>query len=375
MVIDSLAMSDFRNYKLQEINFDRGINILYGDNAQGKTNILEAIYLCVTNRSYRQSRDREMIMFGSEESHLRLDAHRREVPCRIDLHLKKNKTKGIAINGVPIRKSSELIGLLNVVFFSPEDLQVIKNGPGERRRFIDSELCQLDKVYMYNLSNYNKCLLQRNALLKDIGFVSGAEETLDVWDGQLIDYGRKVINMREKFVREIAPLVRAIHSSLTGGREELDIYYEPNVQAADFSERLDKVRDRELKQKTTLVGPHRDDVRFIVRECKQGEEGTDIRIYGSQGQQRTAALSLKMAEIEIVRKRISDSPILLLDDVLSELDNSRQNYLLDSINNTQTFITCTGLEEFVKHRFHMDKVYHVESGSVKEVNGHLPSTS
>lgn len=367
MIIDSLALSDFRNYELQEIRFDQGINILYGDNAQGKTNILEAIYLCITNKSYRASRDRDMIRFGSQESHLRLEANKSGIPYRIDMHLKKSKTKGIAINGVPIRRSSELIGLLNVVFFSPEDLQVIKNGPGERRRFIDSELCQLDKIYMYLLSNYNRCLLQRNALLKEISFGQDAGDTLDVWDRQLTEYGKKIICLRDSFLREIAPAVTRIHSGLTGGREELTICYEPNVTAQEFAERLFLGRDREYRQKTTLTGPHRDDIRFMVRSMADGSQNyTDIRAFGSQGQQRTAALALKMAEIEIVRQKVKDSPVLLLDDVLSELDSSRQNYLLDSIHDTQTFITCTGLEEFVRHRFHMDKIYHVEKGAVQE---------
>lgn len=366
MIVKSLALSDFRNYGLEQMDFHRGINIFYGDNAQGKTNILEAIYLCMTNKSYRSSRDRDMIRFGMDEAHLRLEAEKKEIPYRVDIHLKKSKTKGIAINGSAIRRSSELIGLLNVVFFAPEDLQVIKNGPGERRRFLDMEMCQLDKVYLHLLTHYNKCLVQRNALLKDIALLKDADAMLDVWDAQLVQYGSRIIALRDAYIKDIAPVIAHIYQSLTGGGEELYVSYEPNVNAENFALSLSQCREKELRQKTTLAGPHRDDIRFRVRNTS-GDE-TDIRTFGSQGQQRSAALALKLAEIEIVKQKTADTPVLLLDDVLSELDSNRQNYLLESIHDIQTFITCTGLEEFVKHRFHMDQIYHVEKGAVTRVN-------
>ena len=367
MIVKSIALSDFRNYSFQEMQFHKGINILYGDNAQGKTNILEAIYLCITNKSYRGSHDKDMIRFEQEESHLRLEAEKKEIPYRVDMHLKRHKSKGIAINGVPIRRSGELMGLLNVVFFSPEDLQLIKNGPGERRRFMDVELCQLDKVYLHYLSHYSKCLLQRNALLKELAFSKSVEQTLEIWDQQLIQYGTGLIELRKAFIEELAPIVSEIHTSLTGGNEELVITYEPNVLSDRFGHALRESHEKEIRQKTTLVGPHRDDILFSVKK-REEDRFIDIRSFGSQGQQRSAALSLKLAEIEIVRRRVHDTPILLLDDVLSELDSSRQNYLLESIHDIQTFITCTGLEEFVKHRFHMDHIYHVERGTVTRIN-------
>lgn len=370
MIVQSLALSDFRNYGFEELSFHHGINIFYGDNAQGKTNILEGIYLCMTNKSYRGSRDRDMIRFGKEEAHLRLEAEKKDIPYRVDMHLKKAKTKGIAINGAPIRRSSELIGLLNVVFFSPEDLQVIKNGPGERRRFLDMELCQLDKVYLHLLTHYSKCLAQRNALLKEIDQSKDARTMLDVWDAQLVQYGVKIILLREEFVSEIAPVIAQIYHSLTGGREELFVSYEPNVTADRFEQALFMGRDREIRQKTTLTGPHRDDIRFRVRNKASGDE-TDIRTFGSQGQQRSAALALKLAEIEVVKQKTKDTPVLLLDDVLSELDSSRQNYLLESIHDIQTFITCTGLEEFVNNRFEINRVFKVSAGTVTCVNENM----
>lgn len=368
MIVQSLSLADFRNYGLQTIEFSRGVNIFYGDNAQGKTNILEAIYLCSTNKSYRGSRDRDMIRFGCEEAHLKLIGEKREIPYRIDMHLKKNKSKGIAVNSVPIRKASELLGLLHVVFFSPEDLQLIKNGPSERRRFLDMELCQLDKIYMQQLAGYNRCLVQRNTLLKEAGIRPDSLATLDVWDKQLCECGRQVIRRRAQFVQEIVPYIRDIHKRLSGEREELDISYEPNVEENMFEPVLEKNRDRDLRMKQTMTGPHRDDIRFLVK--RQGsDQTTDIRTFGSQGQQRTAALSVKMAEIELVKQKTGDTPVLLLDDVLSELDSSRQTYLLDGIRDIQTMITCTGLDDLVSHRFHMDRIFRVENGIVKQENG------
>lgn len=359
MYIESLELKNYRNYEYLCMNFDSGTNILYGDNAQGKTNVLEAVYLCGTTKSHRGSKDREIIRFEQEESHIRMMVNKDGVSHKIDMHLKKNKSKGIAIDGIPIKKASQLFGIVNLVFFSPEDLNIIKNGPSERRRFLDSELCQLHKIYLQDLSNYNKILNQRNKLLKDIGFVPKLEDTLDIWDMQLSAYGKKIIALRKKFVEELNEIIAQIHKSLTGGKEEIFLEYEPNVREEEFEEQLAKARERDLKFKMSSVGPHRDD--FCVRV-----NGIDIRKFGSQGQQRTAALSLKLSEIHLVKKVIKDHPVLLLDDVLSELDSSRQNYLLQSINEIQTMITCTGLDEFIQNQFSINKVFRVIDGKIKE---------
>ena len=359
MYIQSLELSNFRNYSNLIIEFDSGTNILYGNNAQGKTNILESIYLAGTAKSHRGARDREIISFNEQEAHIKAIIRKNNVPIRIDMHLKKNKSKGIAINGIPIRKASELFGIFNVVFFSPEDLNIIKNGPAERRRFIDLELCQLDKVYVHNLVNYNKIINQRNKLLKDIGFGNDRElrDTLDIWDMQLADYGAKLITRRSRFICDINEIIYGIHRKLTDSREELNVKYEPNIIGNNLYEQLIMCREKDFKLKTTTVGPHRDDISFLIGDI-------DIRRYGSQGQQRTAALSLKLSEIELVKLMINDIPILLLDDVLSELDSSRQKQLLESLNNVQTIITCTGLDEFIENRFNIDTIYEVISGTV-----------
>lgn len=356
-MIESIELKNYRNYKELHMEFNQGTNILYGDNAQGKTNILEAVYVCCTSKSHKSAKDRDIIRFDQDESHIKLQIRKNNVPYRIDMHLKKNKPKGIAINGVPIRKASELFGIANVVFFSPEDLNIIKNGPSERRRFIDLELCQLNKLYVHSLVQYNKVLLQRNKLLKELFFKPEYEETLDVWDMQLVNYGREVIRFRREFIDQLNEIIRGIHRSLSGDKEEIEISYEPYTQEDQLADVLKRNRGQDMKQKTTLSGPHRDDISFIVN-------GIDIRKFGSQGQQRTAALSLKLSELELVKRISRDEPILLLDDVLSELDSGRQNHLLSAIQNIQTMITCTGLDDFVSHQFHINKVFQVVQGTV-----------
>lgn len=372
MIIKSLELENFRNYNSLSMNFDSGVNILYGDNAQGKTNILEAIYLSATTKSHKGSKDRDIVNFHEEEAHIRTYVLKDELEHRVDMHLRKSKSKGIAINGQKIKKAADLLGLLNVVFFSPEDLSIIKNGPAERRRFVDMELCQLDSFYLYNLNNYNKIVNQRNKLLKDLYFNPGLKDTLGIWDSQLVSYGSKIIERRITFVKQLNEIIFEIHKKLSGGKEELQIVYEPDIEIADYEEALSKNQDRDIKLKMTATGPHRDDFSFVVRKTDENgnvsSESIDIRKFGSQGQQRTAALSLKLSEIELVKKITKDTPLLLLDDVLSELDSNRQNYLLNSIGDIQTIITCTGLEEFVNNRFEINRIFKVSNATVVQEN-------
>ncbi len=358
MYIESLQLKNFRNYQSLDLHLDQGTNILYGDNAQGKTNILEAVYLCGTTKSHKGSKDKDIIRFQEEESHICMKVVKNDILCKLDMHLRKNKSKGVAINGIPIHRTRELFGVVNLVFFSPEDLNLIKEGPSGRRKFLDLELCQLDKIYLSDLVNYNKILNQRNKLLKDIAFRPKLADTMEAWDYQLLQYGRRIISKRREFIAQLNEIIKDIHAGLTGGRESLELIYEPSVWENDFENALSANRDRDLKMKTTGTGPHRDDLCVKVNEF-------DIRKFGSQGQQRTAALSLKLSEIYLVKKVIHDTPVLLLDDVLSELDDSRQNYLLKSIRHIQTLITCTGLTDFVNHRFPINKVFQVVSGSVR----------
>lgn len=361
MILKSVALSHFRNYDDLYMEFDKGTNILYGDNAQGKTNVLESIYVSGTTKSHKGSKDRELIQFGQEEAHIRTIVEKGGLDYQIDMHLKKNRSKGIAINRMPIKKASELFGILNIVFFSPEDLNIIKNGPSERRRFLDVELCQLDKIYLYNLTKYNKVLNQRNRLLKDISFRPELLDTLAVWDMQLVEYGRKVIQTRKEFVEELNGIVYEIHKNISGDKEELVLKYEPDVLEENLEQELARCREKDLKFGQTSVGPHRDDLCFMIQEI-------DVRKFGSQGQQRSCALSLKLSEIELVKKSIRETPVLILDDVLSELDSNRQNFLLNSIHDIQTVITCTGLDEFVRNRFEINKIFKVVNGTVEAQN-------
>ena len=361
MYIQSLELKNYRNYDRLIIEFSSGTNILYGDNAQGKTNILEAVYLGATTKSHRGSKDKEIIRFGENESHIRIHLMKQDIGHQIDMHLKKSRTKGAAIDRIPIKRSSDLLGFVPVIFFSPEDLSIIKNGPSERRKFLDIELSQLEKMYLHQLSSYNRVMAQRNNLLKQLAYQRELLDTLDSWDLQLVKYGSEVIRYRQKFIEDLNEIIREIHKNLTGKKEKIVLKYDYSVNYDEFLTVLQRKREIDLKYASTGAGPHRDDIEFMVN-------GIDIRKFGSQGQQRTAALSLKLAQIELVKRQTGETPILLLDDVLSELDSSRKNYLLDSIKDIQTLITCTGLEEFINSHLQIDKMFQVKSGKIVREN-------
>ena len=361
MYIQSLELKNYRNYDHLIIEFSSGTNILYGDNAQGKTNILEAVYLGATTKSHRGSKDKEIIRFGENESHIRIHLMKQDIGHQIDMHLKKSRTKGAAIDRIPIKRSSDLLGFVPVIFFSPEDLSIIKNGPSERRKFLDIELSQLEKMYLHQLSSYNRVMAQRNNLLKQLAYQRELLDTLDSWDLQLVKYGSEVIRYRQKFIEDLNEIIREIHKNLTGKKEKIVLKYDYSVNYDEFLTVLQRKREIDLKYASTGAGPHRDDIEFLVN-------GIDIRKFGSQGQQRTAALSLKLAQIELVKRQTGETPILLLDDVLSELDSSRKNYLLDSIKDIQTLITCTGLEEFINSHLQIDKMFQVKSGKIVREN-------
>ena len=359
MKITGLRLKNFRNYQNLELSLNENINIFYGDNAQGKTNLLEAVYLTCTSKSQKSSKDKELISIDENEAHIMLSLKKNSLSYRIDVHLKKNDKKGIAVNGVPIKRASELLGIANVVIFSPEDLNIIKNGPFERRRFMDMELCQLNKLYIHELISYNRVVEQKNRLLKNALQNENKEldNFLDVYNEQLIKHGTELIKIREDFVNKLNEKIRQIHKRITDNLEELKIKYEPDVTKEEFREELNRKRQQEKKNAVSLTGPHKDDLCFMVN-------GMDLRHYGSQGQQRTAILSLKLSELMLSEEITGEKPVLLLDDVLSELDRRRQNMLLSSINGTQTLITCTGLDDFIANRFHIDSVFKVENGKI-----------
>ena len=357
MYIETLSVQNFRNFTNLKISLSQGVNIFCGENAQGKTNVLESIYFCATGRSQRTHIDKELIQFNQNFAHIQTIVNRENTYDKIDLHLKKDAKKGIAVNGVPVKKLGELFGVLLVVIFSPEDLYLVKSGPAERRKYIDLELCQLSSIYYYELQNYYKILKQRNNLLKNIQKNKSLLDSLFVWDTQLVEHGIKIIAHREEFIKRLSSVAENLHDKITCGKEKLQIFYRPSVVAAEFSKRLNKYIERDIFQGSTSIGIHKDDFSFFIN-------GIDAKTYGSQGQQRTASLSTKLAQIEIIKEEKDEYPILLLDDVLSELDESRQRYLIENTFFIQTIITCTDAYDVLKIFKDSVSIYRVENGEV-----------
>ena len=357
MYITEVSLQNFRNLAQLKIEPSEGINVIYGSNAQGKTNFLESLYFCAMGRSLRGKSDQQLIRFEEEESHIRMLVQRKQRYDRIDVHLKKDEKKGIAVNGLPVRKLGDLFGTLYAVIFSPEDLSLVKDGPGERRRFLDMELCQLSKVYYYDLQQYYRILKQRNNLLKEIQKKPQLQETLFVWDDQLAEYGERIIAARKRFLIRLDEIAAEKLSQLTGGRDHLQTIYKPNCEEGMLAEKLRKNIDRDIYFGSTQSGPHKDDILFSI-------DGREVKVYGSQGQQRTTALAARLAEIDLIREETGEEPVLLLDDVFSELDENRQKFLLQSIEGLQAFVTCTGIEDSVKKYISKDNLFYVDNGVI-----------
>lgn len=357
MYIKEVFLQNFRNLEQLHMTPSKGINLFYGDNAQGKTNFLESLYFCAMGRSMRSRHEQQLIAFGAGESHIRLELSSAYRQDRIDVHLKREEKKGIAVNGIPIRKLGDLFGTLYTVIFSPEDLSLVKNGPGERRRFLDMELCQINKIYYYDLQQYYRILKQRNNLLKEIRKKPALADTLCVWDMQLAQRGEKIIAARKRFLARLDEIAAGKHNLLTGGKDVLKTEYKPNCEGEVLAERLERGRERDILLGSTQMGPHKDDIIFLVN-------GRDVKQFGSQGQQRTTALSARLAEIDLIREETGESPVLLLDDVLSELDENRQRFLMESIDGMQAFLTCTGIEDAVRKYLNQENLFHVEKGKI-----------
>ena len=343
MFVEEIYLSNFRNYEKGYTKFSESINVIYGDNARGKTNILEAIYLLSTARSHRLAKEIEMIMFGKQNAKInaKFNSHKRDNIGEIMLF--SDKKKQIKINKVPIDRASQLMGFLNVVMFCPEDLRLVKGAPKERRRMIDLGICQLRQKYFHSLSQYGKILEQRNKLLKD----NPNSESLWVWNEKLVETGSNVIWFRNNYLNRLTQRAKEIHFDIC--KENLEIEYDCGVNITNFEDKasiisnfsleINKNLEREKRFGISLTGPHRDDFKISIN-------GKEARLFASQGQQRTAALSLKMAEVALIENDTGETPILLLDDVLSELDDSRQNYILQNIKGIQVIITCTHKDKF-----------------------------
>lgn len=362
MYIKKLTLKNYRNYESLDVSFDKKVNIIIGNNAQGKTNLIESIYVSSFGKSFRTNKDSDLVCFDKEMARIEVEAAKEYFDTKVEILIKKDSKKSIKKDGVNIRKTSELLNNIMTVIFSPEDLKIVKEDPEKRRKFIDRELCQIKPAYYENLNNYKKALAQRNMYLKEEDIDSSI---LDLWDVQLARYGSKIISIREKFIEEIGNYSNRIHNSITDGKESLFIEYNPNINYAEnaddiegiFYDEIKRAFYNDIKQRTTTKGPHKDDISFYVN-------GINMRSFGSQGQQRTCALSLKLAELNLIKKETGEDAILLLDDVMSELDVYRQQYMIKTLNENQIFVTATDVDDKVLEAFAKSNVMTIERGKL-----------
>lgn len=360
MHIKSLELKNFRNYEKLNIEMNKGVNIFTGDNAQGKTNILESIYYCSIGKSHRTNRDKELILWNKSDAYISLYVCKDRIDKKIQIKIFKEGKKGININSIKLKKISELFGVFNAVIFSPEDLKIIKDSPSVRRKFLDIELSKFNYKYYYNLVQYNKVLNERNAVLRNRSYTN--YDILDVYDIQLSKYGSQVIRYRLDYLEKLNKFGGVIHKDITNNKENIEFKYITGVKESeniesDLLKNYVKSRKRDIDRGITSFGPHKDDFGISINN-------TDTKSYGSQGQQRTAILTIKFATINILKDHTGENPVLLLDDVLSELDTSRQRYILNSINGIQTIITCTGISDIEKYIDNSFKIFNVKDGKI-----------
>ncbi|TVX89826.1 DNA replication/repair protein RecF [Paenibacillus agilis] len=369
MFVKSVSLQHYRNYETMELDTNNNVNIFVGRNAQGKTNLLESIFVLALTKSHRTAKDRELIAWDKDHTLLKAAVERKYGTYNLELNISKQGKKA-KLNGLEQKKLSNFIGSLNVVMFAPEDLEIVKGGPSVRRRFLDMEIGQVHPGYLYHLQQYQKVLVQRNNLLKQMwnDRSSAHMQMLEVWNEQLVEHGVKIVKKRKYYLKKLQVWAERIHAGITNGQEQLAISYVPSLALDEDNEavlfeqfmiKLSQMNDQEIRRGITLVGPHRDDLAFSIN-------GKEVQTYGSQGQQRTTALSLKLAEIEFMHEEIGEYPVLLLDDVLSELDSYRQTQLIETFQEkVQTFITTTGIESIHAHRLQDANVFHVENGQVR----------
>lgn len=354
-------MINFRNYQYEKIDFEEDLNLITGQNGQGKTNLVEAISMLSVGKSFRTSREKEMIFFDKDSFILRAFIESFGRDYKIEIKIGNEVKKAVRINSSPIERLTELLGIFNVVVFAPEDLKLVKEGPKERRLFMDREISQIRPLYYNHIYSYRKALIQRNNLLKN-SFVD--ENLLDVYDEQMASIACNIMGIRKDFINKISPFVSKNHSEISSRKENLQIFYEPNIdtsfQIAKREELLRAFRNsrkEDLRKKTTSIGPHKDDIKILIN-------GVDIRSYGSQGQKRSAAISIKLSEIELIYEEKGEYPVVLLDDIFSELDGDRQQMLVSSFEKIQTFITTANMDNGVFLPRNRMKIYHVENGSI-----------
>ncbi|MBM7645537.1 DNA replication and repair protein RecF [Scopulibacillus daqui] len=371
MILESITVSNFRNYNNASINLSDSVNVFLGENAQGKTNLLEAIYVLAMAKSHRTPNDKELIKWDENYAKIEGRIIKKNGIIPLELTISK-KGKKASVNHLEQKKLSQYVGTCNVVMFAPEDLNLVKGSPSYRRRFIDMEIGQIQPVYMHTLNQYQKVLQQRNALLKELAKQKIKQLTmLDILTEQMIDLAAEVVFRRFRFIHLLKEWALSIHSSITRGLETLDIRYQSSVPhvledmdlskiKAEYENTFERIREREIERGVSLFGPHRDDLKFFVNE-------RDVQTYGSQGQQRTTALSLKLAEIELINSEVGEYPLLLLDDVLSELDDYRQTHLLHTFKEkVQTFVTTTNIDGIDHEMIQQAASFNVNQGQILE---------
>ncbi|HZJ57964.1 MAG TPA: DNA replication/repair protein RecF [Clostridia bacterium] len=369
MYLRELGLTNYRNYSKLELDFNSNLIIFSGRNAQGKTNILESIFLSCTGRSHRTPRDKELILQGEKEAAIRTMVQKREGPSLIEITLGVKENKKIHINGMAAQRLGELMGHINSVLFSPEDLKLVKGGPAERRRFMDMEISQIKPQYFYSLQQYNRILSHRNNLLKDINENSSLKSTLPVWDEQIARVGTYIIAERLDFTENIGKIAHNIHRQISSSGENLEVLYDPSIRFDSphkneieecYLRTLESNHEEDIRRGRTGKGCHRDDL--II-----GIDDMDVRTFGSQGQQRTSVLSLKLSEIEMMFRETGEYPLLLLDDVLSELDRYRQEQLLSYFDKLQTFMTLTDYPDILGDMGNDSEIYEVLKGRVTKI--------
>ena len=351
MWIEKIKINNFRNYSNQEIEFDKNINIFYGQNAQGKTNIIEAIFLCGIGKSFRTNKEKELIKINEKESNLEIFYKKINNDGNIKINLCDKKN--IFINKIKIKKLSELLGKINIVIFTPDDINILKGSPSNRRRFLDIMISQLRPNYLHIYSQYTKTLEQRNSYLKNIK--NEKNDFLDIWDEKLAEYGFEIYKYRDEFIKKIKSKIVDIHKKITGDKENIDIKYSSDCSNKEnFLKKLKENKKIDIIKGYTTKGIHRDDFSIFINDLL-------VNVYGSQGQHRTAILSLKLSELKVINDEIGENPILLLDDFVSELDDKRINNFLENIEDTQVIITCTDKIDLNNKNA---KVFKVENGEV-----------
>lgn len=357
MYINEIKLNNFRNYSNENIKLKDGINLFYGNNAQGKTNIIESIFLCSMGKSFRARRDKELINFNNNDASVEINYLKKDRTGKIKYIIGEDKK--IFINDIQIKKMSEILGNINIVLFSPEDINIIKDGPSNRRKFLNMMISQLRPNYIYTYNLYIKTLEQKNNYLKKITIENKNDDLLDIYDEKIAEYGIIVNKYRDEFVNKIKEKIKEIHKNVTKEKEEIKIKYISDCfEKEEFIKKLKENRSQDILKGYTSIGIQRDDIYFFIN-------GKKIDIYGSQGQQRTSILSLKLAELEIIKEEIGEYPILLLDDFMSELDSQRRLNFLKNIENTQIIITCT--DDINLENVNINK-YKVEEGNVIQKN-------